>query len=568
MSLIKLLQEASSLPLSSLKKAMMKDPKVSAIFKKDLSLDSIEDKDAFLTTLKYYLFNNESVKSFVASRAGLNRISKFEFDSLRKLKVADLTDDILQDIKDFAADAFKEHAATNRGSISTELKKELQKWTSHNGRYFNLMPSSQRELMSIPSLRPSKKVVLYRGVLFSDDSLKSSKKYDGTLSVGNGLKFLKSIKNKGKEVDLAWDRPSSWTTSKEVAERFAKYGPATSSFMAQLQWFDREIAKKEIDGALGYVISTLADPEDILIDISKLELDTVHGDEREMILKPGTYHSRIIKKYTVHGEVDISAGTDTDEASQKLNSHIDAVALFGNDIALEHLFDIEANIKTRVSSSDCSALLKYPTEFKKLILNSTTTEVIHTFDKLSQFYKETLHGINQDDVNVEKFALDDAMSRRAQKLKEIFNAFNDKRSHSAFTTPKGGKSVGEIYKLSGDEFRQTFKQFDIPTLEKDLLTGGKIGSGSSRFFTYFANAIGSEVPPSTMASMGLAKQQQYLDDFASKFFNMIGLSKPDSLTEQYKTIFNLIKKAYRNYAMIEFLQTIQNKMQNIADHTK
>ena len=296
--LLKLLQEASTLGINSLKKEMLKDKRISAIFKKNLSLDDIEDKEAFLATLKYWVLNNDSVKNFVASRQNVKDVDLGTFAGYRKMRGKDLTQDNLKWLSEFIQDIFKEYSSVEKGVMSPGLKKELRDWFNASGRYYNLPSWAQRELMSIPSIRPKKRIIVYRGLLFSEGSLEERKLYDGTLEVGNGLEFLRSIKKGTREVDLKWDRPSSWSHGKAVAERFAQFGPASSNFAATFQWLDRAMSKKHIDGALGFVIATFARPEDILIDtdLMRSQLETTHGSEGEVILKAGTYSSRIVKK--------------------------------------------------------------------------------------------------------------------------------------------------------------------------------------------------------------------------------------------------------------------------------
>ena len=65
MSLLQQLQEASSLSVADLKKAVQKDPRAAPVLKADLKLDDIADKEAFLASVKFHILNNDKVREFV-----------------------------------------------------------------------------------------------------------------------------------------------------------------------------------------------------------------------------------------------------------------------------------------------------------------------------------------------------------------------------------------------------------------------------------------------------------------------------------------------------------------------
>ena len=571
MQLLQLLQESSSLSVPDLKKAMMKDPKAAIIFKKDLTLDQIQDKDAFLATMKFYVFNNENVRDFIRTRHNIKDVSVNTLNEYRKMRGADMTQNNLTWLQDFVNSIFKEHSSVHKGSMSTDLKKQLKDWFNGNGRYFNLPAWAVNELMSIPTLRPDKRVVLYRGVLFGEGSLGTHESYDGTLEVGNGLKFLRSIKKGGKEVDLSWSRPSSWSTSKEVADRFAKYGPASSQFGAMMQWFDRSSKKAAIDGALGYVISTLANPEDILLDTKRLSasIPMAHGDESEVILKPGTYLARVVKKYTVEGEVEPTA-VDTDEkelpAAAALKPTKDFAASFSIPEEQLGILTSSENSGPRIWSSSALLLIRKPEVFKKLILNSTTTTVLHSFDKLIEFYNKELKELQDDDLRADKFATKEELGSKIQKLKKFIAVFNDKVVHSKFKSDKNPKAVGKKFEMTADEYRSSLKAFDINSIEKDLLTAGHIvDSDAARAFTDLAKSLNVDLPSSARFNQfGAAKQKPVIEEVLKKFFKIVNLSyDEENQTENVKHFVNLARKAYRNYAMLEELRGIQERLKEL-----
>lgn len=568
MSLIQLLQEASTLDIPNLKKAILKDRRAAIIFAKDLTLDKIEDKDAFLSTIKYWILNNESVKKFIELRHNVKDLDKETLAGFRKLRGSELTENQLKWLKEFVADIFKEHNSVSKGIFSADLKCELKDWFNSNGHYFNLPVWAIRELKAIPLIRPDKKVVVYRGVLFSEDSLTARETYNGTLEKGNGLKFLQSIRKGGKEVELDWDRPSSWTTSREVAEQFAKYGPASSSFSATLQWFDRGIKKSKIDGALGYVVSTLVEPDNVLLDTAKLTVNIPmqHGFESEIILAPGKYNCRVVKKYTVEGEVEpVESGQP--EKHSIVNSSIESVLQFIETFT----FPDEINL---INNSDLSniiwahtsvKILKYPKVFKQLILNGTTTVAVHAVDKLHKFYNNSLSHLTDNDLRADNFSNNEELRLKASKLKKIISLFNEEVSHLKFKNEKKSSSKDKRYKLNGEEYRSTQDAVDLRQLEKQLLTNGKIvNSEGDGFIENLSKSLGVKLPTTAKLSrFGDAKQLPYINEIISAFFNAVNLDKPEDKTESIKVMINLIRKAYRNYVLLQELKSFKEKFESL-----
>jgi hypothetical protein len=563
MKLIQLLQEASDLSLDDLKKAMTKDKRVAMIFSKDLKLEDIEDKAAFLKTLKYYLFNNQNVLSFVKSRSnGNTALSADAFARFRKLTPEDLTETRLEFIQVLVQTVFKEHVTTQKGTISKYAKKDIEEWVNANSGYHDLRKSTQDELMSIPGIRPDHKIVVYRGVLFAEHSLKERERYDGTMEKGNGLKFLEMIRDGGKTVDLEWAKPSAWTTSKDVAEKFAKYGPAESNFAATLQWLERGSKKAAIDGALGYVVSTLADPKDILIDLQMYNatIKSQHGSESEVILKPGTYLARVVKKFTVKGEVD-PALPDEDVSELPAAKAVGVVKELktATDLPDETSILDEYKDKWRYDAGD---LLANMPAFKKLATTGTTTSVNHAFDKLMKIYNENLSHLSDDDIRADKFASNPQVRKNVDKLKDLIGRFTDQVSHSKFSTPENRQAKGKTHLLSGEEYRQTITPHDIRQLERDLLTRGAVtSSDTARYLQSIAAAVGTQVPSvSHFAQRGAAKQKPVIDSVVDHFYSKLGVDKPGDESEALKGMINIIKKASRNYQMLKLIKSTHDLM--------
>jgi hypothetical protein len=546
--MLKLLQEASTLSLADVKKAMTKDKYASLIFKKDLTIDKIDNLDSFLASIKYYLLNNDNVKAFIQSRSNVKDLSSMYLTALRKMRGSELNQIGLDHLGQFVSDLFKEHNIVAKGAMSAPLKKELSKWVNNNGSYFNIAHWAQRELLSLPSIRPKKKTVLYRGVLFSEYALTSrTNTYNGTLEEGNGAKFLKSVRSNNRTVDLEWDRASSWTTDINVAENFAKYGSASSQFGAMIQWLGRCKQDKFIDGALGYVISTFADPDDILIDMNMLSasINAAHGDESEIILKAGEYLCRIVKKYTVTGEVNPDEVISNEDHS-KVTAAISAIAKFHSR------FKIPDESDSKLEITHYSMLIVRDKNFRKMITNGTTTSVIHNLDLMADFYNEHLSDLTKEMLMPDKFT-DTDMAAKASEIASIIKSF------------RANLDSKDTAKLTGEMLRNSVQPSDILYFEKDLIGRGKIISSTAAIaFEKLADVVGVSLPAKHVVQRtGEAKQQEYINAVTKAFYKFIDVEQPDDRHESIKTMVNLIRKGYRNSSGLELINKIYSKMGKI-----
>lgn len=558
MNLIQTLLEASSLSLKDLKKAMQKDKRVESLFKKDSTLSDVEDPAVLLATVKYWLFNNVNVKGFVEKRSGVKNVDVDTFNSYRKMRESDLDEKKFEWLKEFVADLFKEHSTVERGALSADARKAVSGFINSNGHYHNLPSWVQNELASVPSLRPEKRVLLYRGLLFSDYSLKSRERYDGTLEKGQGLKFLESVRKGTRIVDLEWDRPSSWTTSSEIATRFAKYGPASSSFGATLNWLQRGV--KQIDGALGFIISTFAEPEDILIDVNayKGSLNAAHGDEGEMILRPGSYTCRIVKKYTVHGEVDPESD-DTNEIEEKITGSLSKALDRLEDVEMPSVIDDLGTV--RVWNADSIGILRNMDLFKKLILKSTKEEASKLYDEYMQIYREHFAHISEDDLLADKH-VGSANANKIQRLAEILKRFNYAISHSKLKTANNSKGRGKMHDLTGEEYRQTIESHDVSRIERDMVRHDKLTDKSSASsLSSLGKMLGVDIPNAARLHLSsAAKQHEVIQPVLDAFYKAVGVVQPSDKIEAIKTMSTLIRAAHRNYLILDYVKNIHKEL--------
>lgn len=566
MKLLRMLQEASSLSIPDVKKAIQKDYRVKFILQKEVSLDSDlkdKDKDMFLETIKFYVFNNPEIQSFVASRANIKDISKAMFDSLRKIKNAsELTQMKLEDISNIIKTIFKEYNAVEKASMTTELRKELKDWFNTSGRYYYDLPNwAKKELDSLP-IKPDKRVLVYRGVLFKKSALEERTKYDGTLDVGNGLKFLRSIREDKRTVDLDWDRPSSWTKNKEVAERFAKYGAAQTSVGATLQWLNREREDRKIDGEIGFVISMYVKPEDVLIDTDKFKatFHMQHGDEAEVIVKPGQYLTRIVKKYTVKGEVDPEEST---ESSSSVISE-----LLPKIITFNEKFNIPEDLIEATSISSMSFypgpadLISDSSKFKKLAIRGTTTQVMHMFDQLLNFYRDNFSKLSKDEFRIDKFSDNESQAKIASQLKLFQETFSE-----SIRTKDGSKP---LYNLSAEDLRRSIIARDVNAIEPALLTGQRITqTAGGDTISSLAKALKTKIPSSARPHMfGADKQQAMLSDIVDAFYKKldIDINNEESSSDKNRKFINILKIVYKNWQMIGKLERIKKIMREIVEN--
>lgn len=537
--LIQQLNEASSLSIEDIKKVLAKDKYGKIILKKDASLADVDDKEKFLATIKYYLLNNHNVLAFVNSRNNIKDLFTGFVRDVRQIKAANLGDKEFANIKDVVDAIFKENASVSRGTLSASARKEVVDWVNGNNGYHNLSQGTMKELKSIEILRSNKPVRLYRGLLFKKYSLESREQYDGTLDKGNGLKFLDSIRANGKEVDLVWDRASSWTTSKEVADRFAKYASADSNYGAMLNALSR--GTNFIDGDLGFVISVLAKPEDVLLDVSKLSLSRAkHDGEAEFILAPGKYHCKINNRYTVTGEVPLEA--DKTDVLQKNHDYAaEKAAQLKKKYSLEQ-FD-------KLSEETDWSIFRNTSLIKKLASNETTDLCTHAYEAYLDLYK-TLAEKDFDHTQTNNSDLIEKIKR----VKRIHSHFEDKSTHSK--SQKGEK----VHTLSYPEYRATMMPFyDMKYLEKEIMVNRRVTKDSLDSFKKLAQ-FGDIRLSDNFWKLGAANQKEDIQKVINTFLNKLNIDVSDEFEVNAKTAINLYKRIARNYATIKKLRYFQDAL--------
>ncbi len=576
MKFIRLLQEASEAKLEDIKTALKKDSITKILFSKTGSFSDIIDKEKFIATIKYHLLNNRNVLDFAATRSmpakdgvkshyGIKNISAGELASLRKLTASNFDESDFNQLKLFVSDLFKEHKNSLEGVISSDARKELTDWANANGRFFNLSNRTQQELKSVSSIRPDKKVVLYRGLLFKDYDLTSRKTYDGTNVEGNGLKFMKNIRDGKDIVDIEWERPSSWTTSKEIAERFAKFSAQQSSFSATMNWLSR--GKDAIDGEIGFVISTLANPKDILVDMNRLRtgLGLNHGNEGEIILAPGKITARVVEKYNKKGKIEKG---NTEAAKEKEDQLKEAKSIIKKIEKLKILDLIKKvpettkfnNPNLRSNTLDSSDMDDLFHDSKTPVILKMTDDINKQYESLVKLLKEFKDKFSDVEFTTDYANVNDEASMKLLKtIKNIQKYTKETIRNSHF---KEGR--GSVIDLPLDKYRMSFgNPYDIAeTADKIRFVNGDsvkpriYGKNLGHWFNEYYKKLTGETISSKFEMLGEAKQKPAVEKVLKDLFDKYKIPYSDSYKENIDTFINVARRIHRNTRLLSRMNSI------------
>jgi len=564
MTLLTTLNEASAHAIDDLKKILSKDDRTKIIFNKGADLENIQDKKSLLATLKFFVLNNRNVIEFVNSRSNVKDMSKTVLKKLRELRPEKLTQTDVHDIQDFLSALFREHSYVERSGMSPHLRKEIMSWVNGNGTYFSLSPSAKKELESLPNVRPTRPTLLYRGLLFSGSSLSEYKRYDGQLETGAGLKFLRSIREGTRIVDLTWDRASSWTTDRKIAEQFARFRSAKSSHEATMNWLSR--GKDVIDGDLGFVISTLAQPEDVLIDVARMNTQAhfQHGGEGEFILKPGSYTCRVSTKYTKTGEVDPIASTQKDET---VMSAVEAVKSFAKSFDLSDYKEIggawnHLDIRRILRNKEVDL-------FKKLSSKEMKARVLSLYGNLKEVYDSYIAALKPEQLD--SLVGDRDIGRVVKWMKRIHERMETTAQHQAFKSDKNLRGKVAYKEMSPSQVREAGSSMaaeDIRTLAADArYTDRQVGELANSMLSAFGK---QQVPD--LHRKGKPAQQEAFDDILDGFFKTMNVTHPTDREEAVKALRTAFLATERNARLLDVLhgyyEDLTDALKNTEDASK
>jgi hypothetical protein len=547
MELLSTLQEASGHPIEDLKKIMSKDPRTKPLFSKGLELTDLRNPAEFLNSVKFFLLNNRNVISFVDDRNYTKDMSSATLKKLRELKASALTQKDIDALQEFTADLFREFSYVERNGISGPVRKELVDWKNGNGRFFDLSRSAQKELMSVPGLRPTRPTLLYRGLLFSSHDLKERKRYDGQMEVGKGLQFLRSVRDGSRIVDLEWDRASSWSTDRDTALAFARFGSANSNFGATMQWLERGARGDAIDGDLGFLISTLAQPEEILIDIERLQTAAhlKHGSESEMILAPGKYTCRVATKLTKKGEVDPIAPV----ADESVNNVIEAVREFARTWKIDVPPGI---IDENWSSVDAERALDHGNTdlFLSLCSRTVKEELLRSYSELKAFYDDHLKSIPTE--TLQSLVADKTAGPIIDWIVQLRKQMTGQNAHPAFKKPDNsrGRTTNDL--LTPEQFRESGYTLMSDRM-KEIAQGGRFTDSMLGLVLYkLGKGFGVKIDRE-INRRGRKEQEEAVDQMLDGFFRVLKQERPADQTEAIKILRNALAASERNARLLNEL---------------
>jgi hypothetical protein len=427
MKLISQLNEASDISVTDLKAVMKKDKRVNKIFTKDLQLDEISNLKEFIDTLRYYLLNNRNVMAFVKARGpGSERVSPFWFDRARAYRAETMTQNELNTIGSEVSSIFRDVTAIQSTNIRTATMNAMWDFLD-NVKSHNFNSQEAAELFSMPNIRPRGAIRVYRGINFNEQSLIEKEDIHGKMTLGSGLKFLKSIRAGKRVVDLDWDKYSIWTTSKEHALRYAYHGSEGSYLSA-----------RKLKNSLGFVISTLAEPSSILVQVNLLP--KVKPQEQEsVILVPGTYTARLVHKFTPDGEVDPTAKAASSDASEV----VEDLELFA------HVFKLPTAKRPDFESMERGNLGQALDSLQELNGPAMKAKILKSYSLLQDYYNTQLKGLDDNDLN--SLAADNSTAVSIIKeirkyMEENLSIDANKSAQNRFgNTPRHELGAGQVY---------------------------------------------------------------------------------------------------------------------------
>lgn len=558
--LLTTLLEASDTALADLKRVLSKDNRVKMILTKSPSIDEISNPAEFLSTLKFLVLNNRNVLEFVQSRSNVDRMSVSYLKTLREIRPEKFTQQNLDALHVFVTELIRESAKVADSKISASARKELVSWANGDGRFFDLSRATQRELLSVPGVRPTKPIVLYRGLLFSGYDLKERRGYDNQMDVGKGLKFLRSVREGSRVVNLEWDRPSSWSTSREVAMRFARFGSASDNFGATMQWLQR--GTKHIDGDLGFILSYRAQPEDVLIDMRRLQTSAhlTHGDEGEVILRPGKITCRVQTKYTPEGEVD--PVIKKDDAGENL---VQEIRKFYSTWMQEHEFDVLRS--GGWSAIDLDRLIdKGATDaVRALMTTKVKTDALREFDALKKFFHEHLQSLSPE--TLQSLLVDEKTTPLGAWVKKVREFFDENRQHSALKSDSNPRGRVKAHELTPEQHRETM----YTNLSDSLKTALRAVDTKQRFDKSTRRDIDNLHRALTGKSLrevpygekdGAKDQALILQKTLEAFFDLQGKQMPESREEAIAQMRSGVLAAERNARFVNHLLSLQDGLKS------
>jgi len=558
MQFLQQLDEAANIPVDVLKDKMKKDPRVKQVFQRALNVDELKDPAEFIRTLRYYIFSNPQVRAHVDQRADARDVSKHWWKRIAATKPTDELKQIDLDwLQNLVKDIFKDVGQVQKGDLSKRAHDVLHVAFS---RHFHIDAYTARELGSL-NLKPSRPITVYHGFHFDERSLKAG---DNFLSYGTGLKFLKSIREGTRVVDLDLDDYTAWTKDRDSALRSALYG-RDDSWRGMDSNPEKKLSRHGAE--LGFVVSTLAEPEDVVVDMQKFGEKNywpqeAHHSYNTVILKPGKRLARVVSKHTKAGEVDPTA---TEQGAANLDALQDQLSLFAKVLKLPF-----AEIDYRDLSWGTGAQGRL--EQIKLLLDPAIKEKIgKLLNSALSYFKKYLADLDLAQLT----AAAGANSEAYNVIKQLHAIFDEGIAHPAYADPNSpqrrGREAGyvKIKDLASGDQLLTSRAYDMRANElADIVARQK------RWTQWNINGVVGDLArvvrpglklPEKLHLTGWKVQGPLLADAVTGFFQLIDEPVPATHAEQAKRIREVANEASRTAAAATFLQKIKAAASGLAE---
>lgn len=552
MILLQQLTEAANIPLDQLKDKMKKDPRVKMIFQRSLSLDELKDPVEFAKTIHYYIFNNPKVREWVAARGDRRDVSKQWVKTIAKLtnptKPMSQTD--LDWLQSLVKELFKDVTYVQKKDISKRATDALHAFVARHRNHLDDYSAKELESLDLKSEGP---VTVYLGLLFDEKSLRT----DNFLGYGHGLKFLQSIRDGKRIVDLDYDGYTIWTKDKNQALLWALYGDE-AAWRKESDAAGGKIGLRK--GRLAFVVSTLATPDDVVVDLSALGDATGWPTKSlpsysSVILKPGKHVSRIVSRHTPEGEVDPLGTADTE--STDLDSLEQLLTMFGRILKLPFP-KVEYHDLTRFAYSP-----EVMSQLKLLLDPEVKEKVGKLLNSTLTFYKKHLQGLD-----FSKLAAQSKDHEEAYKaLRKVVDEFDTALRHKDFANPQSSRTseraAGTVRIGDFNTGDQVLTAEFLDTKAKDIADVIASQKRWTKWDTQHALvglakiANPSIVFPDKLHLTSWKQQKPFVDAAVDGFYKAIGQPKPESHLEQAKDFFKLTTEAAKVARAARFLQTVR-----------
>lgn len=546
MKFLQQLDEAANIPLDQLKGKMKKDPRVKMIFQRSLAVEDLKDQAAFLKTVHYYLFNNPQVRAYIEKRGDRRDISKGWAKRLAAttnptspLKQMDL-DWLLAFVKEL----FKDVGYVQKKDLSKRGHESLMSFFHNVRNSFDTYAAKEVDSLD---LKPDGPITLYKGLLFDEKSFRS----EPYVGYGQGLQFLKWVRQGKRTVDLNYDGYTLWTTNKNQALLQALYG-TEASWRKESDAASGKIATYK--GQLAFVISTLASPEDVVVDFSKYGEQFGYPTKDQpgyhaVVLKPGKRLARIVSRHTQNGEEDFVSQDETDDAVG-LDDIEQLLSMFGRILKLPF---------PEIMYEDLSRLT-YSPEVMKQIAILTDPEVQEKIRKLLNstfsFYQKHLK-----DLDLVKLANQAGQHSAAYTaVRQIVDAFGTNISHKNYGTKPGYHEVKLADLTNGEDMlTSSVKDSYAEDVARIIATQKRWTDWSiaNRMHGFAKIADPNIDIPEKLHLTGWATQKKLVDAAVDGFYMAIGKQKPESTVEQAKEFLKVAAEAKRVARAARFLQKIR-----------